>query len=189
VQIAALAAALAGALLLTWTERNWPEVQEAVIGVTFVLGATGSVLLLASNVHGSEHLRDLLVGQILWVGWGALGWTAAVYALVLLAWFGFGERLGRVGFYALFALTVTVSVQLVGLYLVFATLIVPPLGTRKMTRHRLAAAWTIGLAGYAAGLLLSTTLDLPSGPVIVWTLAAFALCWDALLASRRAAAV
>jgi zinc/manganese transport system permease protein len=189
VQIAALTAALAGALLLTWTERNWPEVQEAVIGVTFVLGATGSVLLLASNVHGSEHLRDLLVGQILWVGWGALGWTAAVYALVLLAWFGFGERLGRVGFYALFALTVTVSVQLVGLYLVFATLIVPPLGTRKMTRHRLAAAWTIGLAGYAAGLLLSTTLDLPSGPVIVWTLAAFALCWDALLASRRAAAV
>jgi zinc/manganese transport system permease protein len=189
VQIAALAAALAGALLLTWTERNWPEVQEAVIGVTFVLGATGSVLLLASNVHGSEHLRDLLVGQILWVQWTGLGWTAAVYALVLIAWFGFGERLGRVGFYALFALTVTVSVQLVGLYLVFATLIVPPLGTRKMTRHRVAAAWAIGLAGYAAGLLLSTALDLPSGPVIVWTLAAFALCWDALLASRRAAAV
>ena len=66
VQVAALAAALGGALLLTWTERVWPDVQEAVIGVTFVLGATGSVLLLASNVHGSEHLRDLLVGQILW---------------------------------------------------------------------------------------------------------------------------
>ena len=66
VQVAALAAALAGALLLTWTERIWPDVQEAVIGVVFVLGATGSVLLLASNVHGSEHLRDLLVGQILW---------------------------------------------------------------------------------------------------------------------------
>jgi zinc/manganese transport system permease protein len=189
VQIAALTAALVGALLLTWTERNWPDVQEAVIGVTFVLGATGSVLLLASNVHGSEHLRDLLVGQILWVGWGALGWTAAVYALVLIAWFGFGERLGRVGFYALFALTVTVSVQLVGLYLVFATLIVPPLGTRKMTRHRLAAAWGIGLAGYAAGLLLSTALDLPTGPVIVWTLVIFAICCDAVVAVRRAPAV
>jgi zinc/manganese transport system permease protein len=97
VQIAALAAALAGALLLTWTERIWPDVQEAVIGVTFVLGATGSVLLLASNVHGSEHLRDLLVGQILWVQWRGLAWTAAVYALVLAAWFGFGDRLGRVG--------------------------------------------------------------------------------------------
>jgi zinc/manganese transport system permease protein len=188
VQIAALAAALACALLLTWTERNWPDVQEAVIGVTFVLGATGSVLLLASNVHGSEHLRDLLVGQILWVQWTGLGWTAAVYALVLTVWFGFRERLGRMGFYALFALAVTVSVQLVGLYLVFATLIVPPLGTRKMTRHRLIAAWAIGLAGYAGGLLLSTTLDLPTGPVIVWTLVALAVCWDALAASRPGAA-
>jgi zinc/manganese transport system permease protein len=187
VQIAALTAALAGALLLTWTERNWPDVQEAVIGVTFVLGATGSVLLLASNVHGSEHLRDLLVGQILWVQRTGLAWTAAVYTLVLLVWFGFGERLGRTGFYALFALTVTVSVQLVGLYLVFATLIVPPLATRKMTRHRLAAAWAIGLAGYAGGLVLSTTLDLPTGPVIVWTLAALAVCWDALTGLRRAA--
>ena len=187
VQIAALAAALAGALLLTWTERNWPDVQEAVIGVTFVLGATGSVLLLASNVHGSEHLRDLLVGQILWVQWKGLGWTAAVYALALIAWFGFGERLGRVGFYALFALTVTVSVQLVGLYLVFATLIVPPLGTRKMRRHRLVTAWAIGLAGYAGGLVLSTALDLPTGPVIVWMLAALAMCWDAITASRRVA--
>jgi zinc/manganese transport system permease protein len=189
VQIAALTAALAGALLLTWTERNWPDVQEAVIGVTFVLGATGSVLLLASNVHGSEHLRDLLVGQILWVQWKGLGWTAAVYTLVLIAWFGFGERLGRIGFYALFALAVTVSVQLVGLYLVFATLIVPPLATRRMMRHRLAAAWALGVAGYAIGLILSTTLDLPTGPLIVWVLVVLALCWDAITASRRAAIV
>src|SRR5207248_6835180 len=83
VQVAALAAALAGALLLTWTERVWPEVQEAVIGVVFVLAATGGVLLLASNVHGSEHLRDLLVGQILWVQPHWLAWTAAIYACVL----------------------------------------------------------------------------------------------------------
>src|SRR5205823_8434720 len=116
VQIAALTAALAGALLLTWTERIWPDVQEAVIGVTFVLGATGSVLLLASNVHGSEHLRDLLVGQILWAQATRLVWAAAVYAVILAAWFGLGDRLGRAGFYALFALAVTVSVQLVGLY-------------------------------------------------------------------------
>ena len=185
VQIAALAAALAGALLLTWTERLWPDVQEALIGVTFVLGATGGVLLLASNVHGSEHLRDLLVGQILWVGWKGLGWTAVIYALVLLVWLGFGERLGRAGFYALFAITVTVSVQLVGLYLVFATLIVPPLGTRKMPRHRLAAAWAIGIAGYALGLLLSTAFDLPTGPVIVWMLALLAVVCDAYLAMRH----
>jgi len=186
VQIAALAAALGGALLLTWTERIWPDVQEAVIGVVFILGATGSVLLLASNVHGSEHLRDLLVGQILWAQPSRLLWAALVYAVVLFLWFGWKERLGRTGFYVLFALAVTVSVQLVGLYLVFATLIVPPLATRKMARRRLAAAWTIGAAGYAVGLVVSTALDLPSGPVIVWMLVILSLAWYAILAPRFA---
>jgi zinc/manganese transport system permease protein len=186
VQLAAFAAALAGALLLTWTEKIWPDVQEAVIGVVFVLGATGGVLLLASNPHGSEHLRDLLVGQILWAQPSRLAWAAAVYAAVLALWFGFGERMGRVGFYGLFAVAVTISVQLVGLYLVFTTLIVPPLATRRMARGRLAASWGIGALGYALGLALSTALDVPSGPVIVWVLCAVALAWYP--ATARAAA-
>ena len=185
VQVAALAAALAGALLLTWTEKIWPDVQEAVIGVVFVLGATGSVLLLASNPHGSEHLRDLLVGQILWAQPLRLAWAAVVYAVILALWFGMRERIGRIGFYVLFALAVTVSVQLVGLYLVFATLIVPPLATRRLVRHRLAASWAIGAAGYAVGLALSTALDLPSGPVIVWTLVAVALAVYAATKKRQ----
>jgi zinc/manganese transport system permease protein len=180
VQAAALIAALAGALLLTWTERVWPEVQEAIIGVVFVLAATGSVLLLASNVHGSEHLRDLLVGQILWVQPRWLAWTAAIYAGVLALWFAARERLGRTGFYVLFALAVTISVQLVGVYLVFATLIVPPLATRRMARHGLVSAWCLGVAGYAVGLLVSTALDLPTGPSIVWALAVLASLWYAV---------
>jgi zinc/manganese transport system permease protein len=185
VQVSALAAALGGALLLTWTERAWPEVQEAVIGVVFVLGATGSILLLASNPHGSEHLRDLLVGQILWVQPARLAWTALAYALVLGAWFGARERLGRVGFYVLFAVAVTLSVQLVGLYLVFATLIVPPLATRALERGRLAVAWALGATGYALGLAVATTLDWPPGPVIVWALVALALAAHAALGARR----
>jgi zinc/manganese transport system permease protein len=183
VQIAALAAALGGALLLTWTERIWPDVQEAVIGVVFILGATGSVLLLASNVHGSEHLRDLLVGQILWAQPSRLLWAALVYAAVLVLWFGWRQRLGRTGFYVLFAVAVTISVQLVGLYLVFATLIVPPLATRTMTRRRLATAWALGGAGYAVGLVVSTALDLPTGPTIVWALVALASGWFAVTSS------
>ena len=188
VQIAALSAALAGALLLTWTERIWPDVQEAVIGVTFVLGATGSILLLAGDVHGGEHLRDLLVGQILWAQPSRLLWAALVYAVILALWFGWRERLGHAGFYVLFALAVTVSVQLVGLYLVFATLIVPPLATRKMVTGRLAAAWLLGLAGYAGGLLLSTAVDLPAGPTVVWVMVALALVLQAVVARRSAAA-
>ena len=175
VQVAALAAALAGSLLLTWTEKVWPEVQEAVIGVVFVLAATGGVLLLASNAHGSEHLRDLLVGQILWVQPARLLPVAIVYAALLALWFGMRARIGRVGFYAIYAVAVTMSVQLVGLYLVFATLILPPLATRRMGRGRLAVAWVLAAVGYAAGLAISAATDAPSGAVIVWALAAVGL--------------
>ena len=59
----ALLAALGGALLLTWTEKRWPEVQEAMIGVSFVLAASGALLLLASNPHGGEHLKDCWSGR------------------------------------------------------------------------------------------------------------------------------
>lgn len=179
-QFAALIAALAGALLLTWTERRWPDVQEAVIGVVFVMAATAGALLLASNVHGSEHLRDLLVGQILWVTPRQLVVTAAVYIVVLGLWFGAGARLGRTGFYLLFACVVTLSVQLVGLYLVFATLIVPPLATRRVERGRLARAWAIAVAGYVSGIALSAMFDIPTGPLIVWTLVAFGVAYFAI---------
>jgi len=184
-QVAALIAALAGALLLTWTERRWPDVQEAIIGVVFVMAATAGVLLLASNVHGSEHLRDLLVGQILWVAPRQLGVTACVYAAVLALWFGARARLGRTGFYLLFACVVTLSVQLVGLYLVFATLIVPPLATRRIGRGRLVRAWAIAIAGYVSGTALSAAFDIPTGPLIVWTLVAFGVAHFAM-ASRPA---
>lgn len=175
VQAAALSAALGGALLLHWTERLWPEVQEAVIGVAFILAANAAILLLASNPHGAEHLKDLLAGQILWVSMRSLAWVALAYAALLVLWFARGERLGRIGFYLVFACTVTVSVQQVGLYLVFATLIVPALATRRFGRRRLAAAYLLGALGYAAGLALSLPTDLPPGPLIVCTMCALGL--------------
>jgi zinc/manganese transport system permease protein len=89
-------------------------------------------------------------------------------------------------FYALFALAITVSVQLVGVYLVFASLIVPALATAGMKgRGRLFMAYMIGASGYALGLVLSAILDLPSGALIVWTLAACALLAQFIPAVRR----
>jgi zinc/manganese transport system permease protein len=175
-QLAAGAAAVLGACLLTWTEKRWPEVQEAQIGVVFVLAATGSLLLLAHNPHGGEHLRDLLAGQILWVRYEQLMVPALATAAITLAVFRLRERLNRLGFYLLFALAVTISVQLVGVYLVFASLIVPGLAVRNMRgRRRLWIAYAVGVAGYAAGLVLSTVFDLPSGALIVWCLALLAM--------------
>ena len=131
-QAAAVIAALIGALLLTWTEKRFPDIQEALIGGLFALAATGSILLLANNPQGGEHLKDLLVGQILWVSLSSLWPIAILYALVLLCWFGLRGRIGRIGFYVLFAVTVTASVQLVGVYLVFASLIMPALGAKGL---------------------------------------------------------
>src|SRR5690242_19571735 len=175
VQAAALIAALAGALFLTWTERRWPEEQEAVLGTTVVLGARGALLLLAAHPHGAEHLKALPVGQILRVDWTRLPLVAAVYAVILALLFGVRERIGRIGFYLLFAAAVTLSVQLVGLYLVFASLIVPALATHKLRRGRLAVCYALSATGYALGLLASAALDLPSGAVIVWAMALIAV--------------
>jgi zinc/manganese transport system permease protein len=185
VQVAALSAAIAGALLLNWTDRVWAEVQEAVIGVTFIVAANLAILLLASNPNGAEHLKDLLVGQILWVDPAILPYVGAVYAAILALWLGYGSRIGQVWFYVLFAVAVTVSVQLVGLYLVFTTLIVPALATRKLARHRLAWAYALGAAGYAAGLGISLASDLPPGPLIVCGMTAMGLAALLLTSSQR----
>ena len=174
-QVFALAAAIAGALVLTWTERRWPDVQEAIIGVSFVLAASGALLLLASNPHGGEHLKELLVGQILWVRPDKLVLVALAYAALLAIWFIHGDRIGRVGFYVLFACAVTISVQLVGLYLVFTTLIVPALATRRAVRYQILAGYMLSLIGYVLGLVASTVIDLPSGPTIVWIMAVLAI--------------
>ena len=91
----------------------------------------------------------------------------------LAFWFGFGERLGRLGFYLLFASVVTVSVQLVGVYLVFASLIVPALASRRATgSSSLWLGYGVGAAGYGLGLMASARWDFPAGAMIVCAMAA-----------------
>lgn len=171
-QAAAVVAALLGALLLTWTERKRPEVQEALIGVLFVLASTAQILLLANNPHGGEELKDLLAGQILWVSTEQLVRAAALTAVFLVVWFQWRERIGTIGFYVLFAVMVTMSVQLVGVYLVFTTLIVPALATYRHARQRqLSLGYLVAIASYVTGLAVSLLTDLPSSPVIVWAMA------------------
>jgi len=186
VQIAALSAALAAAFVLTWTERRWPEVQEAIIGVVFVVASSAAILLLAKNPRGGENLKELLIGQILWVNPAQLPLEALIYGVILALWYGFGERLGRIGFYVLFACAVTVSVQLVGLFLVFTTLVVPALATYYSRRHRHLKAYTVGVVGYALGLLASLWFDLPSGSMIVCAIVAVGVLVALLGRSPRA---
>jgi len=172
VQVAAVGAALVAAAGLNWSEKRWPRTQEALIGTLFVLAATGSILLLSENPHGGEHLKDLLVGQILWTTWNMLTVIGMLYTILLALWFSARDRMGQIGFYIIFAFVVTASVQVVGVYLVFASLILPALATRRLGGWpRLWAGYGIGAASYFAGILVSAVLDLPTGAVIVWAMA------------------
>lgn len=171
VQLVAMTAAILGVLLLNYTEQRWPQIQEALIGSLFVLASSGSILLLATNPQGGEQLKELLVGQILWVSYEQLIPVAILYTAVLGLWFNFSEKASSLQFYLLFALTITASVQLVGIYLVFASLILPALAIRNISKFALRYGYVIGTTGYLLGLIMAAALDLPAGAMIVYSLA------------------
>ena len=169
IQFAALFMALMGGLLFRWLEKRWASRLEAMIGATFVLSTTAALLLLSNDPHGGEKLKDLLAGQLLWVTHYDLLVSAFVSSVVLLAWWTLNPARNSLLFYMLFAVAVTMSVQLVGVYLVFSSLIFPALGIYLY--NCLSAGYIMGGLGYLIGLILSLLTDLPTGPTIVWSLA------------------
>ncbi len=167
--VIAVAAAITGSFILYSLRNLEVRLQESMIGILFVLMATGIILLLSTDPHGGERLKDLLVGQILWLQPGSLLKLCFAYLLILLVWNLSHRRIGEWVFYPLFAVTITLSTQVVGVYLVFATLIVPSVATLRKS-NALPKALTIGLLGYFLGLVLSAFLDIPAGASIVWSL-------------------
>jgi zinc/manganese transport system permease protein len=163
--ITALCFALSGGMLFAWLGRIAPKYQEAFIGSAFVISASLIIVLLTNNPHGGEEIHRLLSGQILWVSWKQIFSTAAIYAVMLIFWFKMQSH-RELLFYTIFPIAITLSVQLVGIYLVFASLIIPALGALGF-RHKLIAGYIISLLSVLGGLILSTLTDLPSGPVIV----------------------
>lgn len=184
-QLTAFGSALGGAALLYSFERRGFQNLEAIIGMVFVLAATAGILLLAGNPHAGDYLQELLVGQILWVEPHQLLAVLVINVIVLAAWFGLHAEERPPLFYGLFAVSITASVQLVGVYLVFATLIVPALAARRLTRRcqSLMTGYLLGIAGFTLGLVISALYDLPSGAVIVWSLAVLGILASVLIRS------
>ncbi|MEQ1789188.1 MAG: metal ABC transporter permease [Rickettsiales bacterium] len=162
----ALAAAVMAALFFRKVEKLAPEQQEAIIGVSFVLAASLAILLLADHPHGGEEIQHLLSGQMLFITWNDVILHAPIYALIMTAWFWKPALRNGVGFYLLFALAITSSVQLVGVYVVFASLILPALAALK-SQHQHKVAWLCGIFSVTAGITLAMLFDIPAGPVIV----------------------
>lgn len=165
--LSALLFALGAGALFSWLEKKAPQNLEALIGSTFVIAASLSILLLANDPHGGKHMQDMLAGQILWVNWHQLVMTAVIYVILLYVWVRFRANRSAL-FYFVFPIAITLSVQLVGVYLVFASLIIPALGCVNLEKGaRVLAGYLIAFLSFLLGLLISTQFDLPSGPVIV----------------------
>jgi zinc/manganese transport system permease protein len=175
----ALGFTLVAAALLAST-RAWSGrvPQEAQIGVVYVVSAAAALLLVDRAPQGAEHIRQILTGNILTVGWDELAWAVALYAVVGLAYPFIARRLRSTGwlaefaFYAAFGLVVTSSVALAGVLLVFAFLIIPAaIGVLHGARFgsQLAIAWTAGAATALVGLAISYAGDFSTGATLVCT--------------------
>ncbi|NQW01115.1 MAG: metal ABC transporter permease [Rhodospirillales bacterium] len=186
VQISAISAALSCVAFLIWTDKRFPEAQEAIIGCVYVFAAAVQLMLLSVNPSGSEFLKQLLVGQILWVTPLQLLGIGLIYAIALTIWYFRDMQKELAVFYVVFAVVITLSVQVVGILLVFASLIVPALASRKAPpRWRHLIAFNIGAAGYVLGLLVSALFNTPTGAAIVCCLVPVAVLSSILVNARN----
>ncbi|GHD62192.1 ABC transporter [Thalassobaculum fulvum] len=184
VQLSAVGAALACSAFLVWTDKRFPAVQEAIIGVVYVASAAVQLIMLSANPSGAEYLKKLLIGQILWVTPLQLLGVGLVYAVVLAIWFYRDLQRERIVFYVAFAIVITLSVQIVGVLLVFASLIVPALAARSAPAGlRPVVAFNIGAAGYLVGIVASALFNTPTGATIVCTLVPIAVISAVIVAA------
>ncbi len=165
--------------------------QEAIIGICYAVASAASILAMSKAPSESEHLKDMLVGNILAVSWEKVFKTAALYAAVGAFHYVFRkqflaisvdhDRAERTGlrvrwwdflFYASFGFVVTSSVSIAGVLLVFCYLIVPSVAAMLYSERigvRLAIGWTMGTIVSGVGVYLSLVLDFPTGATIVCT--------------------
>lgn len=162
-------------------EHQFP--QEAIIGVIYALASAAVVLVVDRLAHGAEHLKEALVGQILWVSWPEVATTAAIYAAVGLVHFVFRKqffassdpRVRTHGiwdflFYAIFGVVITSSTHIAGVLMVFSFLIVPAIVSTLFftsVRARLTFGWVLSVVLSVAGITASYVLDVPVGAMIV----------------------
>lgn len=171
---AALAALLAAAAI-AWVTRRWPDQREPMIGLVYIGAAALAVVWVSEDPHGAQTLRTLLAGDILWVTWTSIA-PLAVASGALLASLRYRPDLLAHDrwFYPVFALMISLSVPLLGLYLVFAVLIAPALSASSLRQAGLRntgrGALGLGALGFCAGLFVSFLLDWPSGPTVTLSL-------------------
>lgn len=187
-QLASFGAGVAVALFFRWIERVTPTEQEAVIGSSFILAASVTLLVLADSPHGGEELTRVLSGQILFVTWGDIASFLPIYIVVAGLWMAVPGMRSGAGFFVLFALAITASVQLVGVYVVFASLILPALAAYRAGEYVLGRALANGVVAVTIATVVSAYADLPAGPFFVVCFAVSAVATRLIFLKERPAA-
>jgi len=183
--VSGVALALVGSGLVALICRYLPAHREALIGLLYAGSASLLMIAVAYDPHGNRALAQSLSGDILWVTESQLIWLLVATPL---AWLGCRKGCHAL-FYPAFAVLVTLSVPVLGVYLVFSTLIVPALVNRILNGVRWVG-WLTGVLGYLLGLFVSFWLDWPTGATIVLALlvTAILLCGVGLWRQKHSAA-
>jgi zinc/manganese transport system permease protein len=198
----------AAVFALSRVHRSTRIPQEAIIGIAYAVAAAASILAMSKTTGETEHLKEMLVGNILSVSWGDLARTAVLFAFIGVFHFflrrrflmismdeeeaerqGISIRFWDFLFYVSFGFVVTSSVAIAGVLLVFSYLIVPSVSAMLFAQRlgaRLAIGWVMGAVVSAVGIYLSFYWDLPTGATIVTSLgAALILLGAARMLTRR----
>ena len=193
---------IGAAVFSTIRSRRARIPQEAIIGICYAVASAAAILAMSKSVEQTEHLKEMLVGNILTVTWFEVGKTAALYGAIGLFHYifrrkfllismdpeaaeaqGISTRFWDFLFYASFGFVVTSSVAIAGVLLVFCYLIVPSVGAMLYSDRigtRLAIGWSMGTLVSALGVYLSLRIDLPTGATIVCTFALVLMIMAAL---------
>jgi len=202
-----------GAMIFAMVKGHRARIpQEAIIGISYAVASAAVILAMSKATGEAEHLKDMLVGNILSVQWPEVWRTAGIYVVIGIFHFVFRKRFLEISvdpiaaaakgipvrmwdflFYASFGIVVTRSVAIAGVLLVFCYLIVPSVAGMLYAARivpRLAIGWVMGVVVSMLGMYVSVLLDLPTGATIVCTFGAVLIAMAAVrpLFVNRAAA-
>jgi zinc/manganese transport system permease protein len=201
--------AVVGAAIFAITRMRHERIpQEAIIGIVYAVALASAILVADRAPEGAEHIKETLVGTLLWVTWPTVAKTALIYTLVGALHIALRKRFFQISFepdqayaegrwvrlwdfifYVTFAFVITSSVAIAGVLLVFSFLVIPAVIATLFADRisvRLAIGWSVGIAACLIGLVASYRFDMPSGPTVVSSLG-FALIMAALIYYIRAA--
>lgn len=189
IYLLSLSFALIGGLVIAFASKRTVS-HEAFIGLLYAFGISGVFIVLSKSSHGLEMFDRLMASDILFTPMSDIVETTIIYSVLGLLLFFVYPRIKGVWkdilFFVSFAATVTSSVRMAGVLIVFALLVAPAYVSIRMNKGKLLLmAWAIGTCVNVISILVSYNLDLPTGYTLVFFHALLALTVSLLFPAKK----